>query len=354
MKKKILFVNQSQFGYHIDYLQYCRYLKNEFEITYICWDYGRNKMNEEGINIIYLSRQGNLIKRNISFIQNAIKHIYKFSYDVIFIHYFRGASLISILDRTKNSKNLDIRTGCVSSNSINRYVNNRILQFESKFFKNISIISEGLRSYIGINPYAYILPLGANPKNINKICKNRLHLLYVGTLTNRRIEDTIIGLNLFLEDNPKYEIKYTIVGEGWNGEKNKLEKLIGKLNLNSIIELKGYVPHDELENIYSICNVGVSYIPITPYFQYQPATKTYEYLLLGIPVIATKTVENCNVINESNGLLILDNPVSFRDALIKIYNNIDSYNEISIINTVSKNHWHVIINNLKEYIKNIN
>lgn len=96
MKKKLLFVNQWQYGYHIDYVQYCRYLKNDFDITYLCWDYETKKIGESGINLIYISRKGNVISRNIRIVRNVINYAKQNFFDLIFIHYFRGCSLISL------------------------------------------------------------------------------------------------------------------------------------------------------------------------------------------------------------------------------------------------------------------
>lgn len=350
MKKKLLFVNQSQYGYHIDYVQYCNYLKEDFDITFLCWDYKKKKIEESRIKIIYVSRSGNIIKRNIRFIQYTLRIIKKYNFALVFIHFFRGASLIPLLNRNNQKIHLDIRTGSISQNKVNRFIYNTILQFESHFFKSISIISPGLRNKLCINKNAYILPLGANPISVKRQFKHKLHLLYVGTLSNRRIEDTVEGIKLFLIDQPKADIYYTIVGEGYKNEQEDLQNRIFQLGLQNHIELKGYVPHYELVMFYQVSNLGLSYIPITPYYEYQPATKTYEYLMAGMPVIATKTYENKQIINQSNGVLIKDTPISFAKGISKIYNNIDSFNSEDIKKSAADYEWSKIIQTMKRTI----
>lgn len=349
IKRTLLFVNQYQFGYHIDYAQYCKFLKEDFDITYLCWDYKKAKIEEPGINIMYVSRDGNILIRNIRFIINTVKLLDYQNYNFVFISYFRGSSIISLLNKKKQVLHVDIRTGCVSKNPFARIIYNNLLKFESHFFKSVSVISSGLRDKLKLNNNATILPLGANPIYVNRQ-KETLHLLYVGILSNRNIEATIEGLKLFLNDNPEIDIHYTIVGEGWNNQKEIFQNRIKQLGIEKHIDLAGYVPHNELIRFFEKANVGVSFIPMTPHFEYQPPTKTFEYLFAGMPVIATQTYENKLVINEHNGILIKDTAESFANGIMELYNSFNSYDENIIRKSVEKYEWRRIIQTMKETI----
>lgn len=350
MKKKILFINQSQYGYHIDYVQYCKYLKEDYDITFLCWDYKKNIVNEPGVIVEYISRDGNIIIRNFRFIQNALKCLNHHEFSLVFIHYFRGSSLIRFFSKNHQLLHLDIRTGSISPKIIDRYIFNFILQFESLFFSSISIISEGLRKKLHIKENAFILPLGATKMNVLHQSKHMLHLLYVGTFTNRHLFDTIEGFYLFLKEQPQVDIHYTIVGDGWGNEKVELENRINQLGLKKHIELTGYVPYNELLSFYENANIGISYIPLTSYYEYQPATKTFEYLMTGMPVIATQTYENKQVINKYNGVLISDNPNSFAEGISQIYKNLNLYEDQKIKKSVESYEWSRIIQTMKEKI----
>src|SRR5699024_2778090 len=144
-----------------------------------------------------------------------------------------------------------------------------------------------------------------------------LNLLYVGTLNNRNITQTIEGLSIFLKNNPKVKniTTYDIVGDG--DEYSQLMALVDKLSLNHIVKFHGRVPHFKLKMFFDRCNVGISYIPITEYYNYQPPTKTFEYILSGIPCIATQTFENQSLVVADNGILCEDTPVGFSKALKK-------------------------------------
>lgn len=354
LKKRLLFVNQWQFGYHIDYVQYCKYLKNDFDITFLCWDYKIKKLEESDINIIYISRDGNIFKRNIHFIRSVIRFIAQHNFDFIFIHYFRGVSLISFLsNRKKQPIHLDIRSGAISYNKLRNILYNANLKIESLFFNSVSIISEGLRKKLRVNKNSFILPLGANPIDVNRRTNNKIHLLYVGTFVGRHIEDTIEGVGLYLKSHPEADIFYTIIGDGSVKEKNELEKRILKYGLQKHINLEGYVAHSELSKFYQTANVGISYIPLTSFYEYQPATKTFEYLMAGMPVIATGTYENKKIVNDQNGLFIDDNPLSFADSLKLIYNKIEDFNESIIRESVAEYKWESIVKKLKDYILSV-
>jgi glycosyltransferase involved in cell wall biosynthesis len=350
MKKKLLIVNQEQFGYQIDYFQYCKYLKYEFDITYLCWDYGWERQNEEFIEIIYVSRIGNIFRRNVRFIIAILRKIRKKSFYFTFIQYFRGCSIIPLIYNRKHVIHLDIRTGSVSLSSKINFINNLILRFESSFFKSLSIISGGLQRFLKITPKAYILPLGANALFIDRQLDHKLSLLYVGTISNRRIEDTIVGLSLFLRKHPDADIHYTIIGRGWGNDMEQLMDKISKFGMKKNVDLEGYVQHNALRPYFEKANVGVTYIPITPYFEYQPATKTFEYLMAGMPVIATGTFENKQIVNKQNGVIIADDPLSFANSIELLYDRIGDFDDSLIRESVIEYKWETIVSKLKDFI----
>jgi len=81
------------------------------------------------------------------------------------------------------------------------------------------------------------------------------------------------------------------------------------------VKFAGLVPYNHLSEYVTKSNIGVSFVPITKYFDVQPPSKTIEYLLSGLPVIATATKENKKIINSNNGILIDDTISDFAEAL---------------------------------------
>ncbi len=70
--KKLIIISQEQFGYHIDTYYYCKYLRDEFDIDYICWDQGLPKMDMTRVRVYYVSRESCIPVRTIRFLRTAL------------------------------------------------------------------------------------------------------------------------------------------------------------------------------------------------------------------------------------------------------------------------------------------
>ena len=96
------------------------------------------------------------------------------------------------------------------------------LWIEMKFFKYKTVISEGLAKKLQLNSNIYILPLGADIISSTRKTFDEMNLLYVGTLYNRKIEDTLVGFaNFYQVYKNKIKMRYTIIGKGKDNEEQK-------------------------------------------------------------------------------------------------------------------------------------
>jgi hypothetical protein len=239
---------------------------------------------------------------------------------------------------------LDIRTLSISTDVRIRKKYNYNLRVTSSLYDHVTIISEELRRKIDIPiEKTSILPLGSDSISNIKKSFEKINLLYVGTLTGRNIEKTIEGLSLFLLKNPTVPISYDIIGDGCEGELEKLQILILKYNLQSIVKLNGRIPHFQLAPFFDRCNIGISFVPITEYYDFQPVTKTFEYILSGMYCIATNTYSNRLIISKENGLLIEDSSDAFNKSLEYVYKEMASFKSDLIKNTLKDYTWHNIV-----------
>ncbi|MCA0151874.1 glycosyltransferase family protein [Winogradskyella vincentii] len=340
--KSVLIVSKRQYGYHTDSYELAKFLAREFDVHYFCFDAYQERIEGNGVNVIYVSSKGHYLIKALRFIRYAIKEVKK-DYSFRFMVYFSFCSLVRLFSRKRVV--LDIRTGSIQESKIQRKVDNWFRGFESIFFNRVTIISKGLREKLNIPvKKTYILPLGAN--SISKVIKkfDYPRLFYIGTFYNRNIQDTIIGLSIFLKkfNHLKIDVSYDIVGSGSGSEILELKKLVKRLNLEKNVVLHGRLNHNQARQFFDVCNVGISYVPLTTYFNHQPPTKTFEYILSGIACLATKTHENERLIGKINGILHEDSPEGFALGLEEIYSSFANYDSKVIANSLPEYNWESI------------
>lgn len=218
---------------------------------------------------------------------------------------------------------------------------------DSLFYHKVTVISEGLQATLKLpKKRTYILPLGADEISFVPKEYNTLDILYVGAIQHRNIYQTVTGLSLFINKYPhaRSNTTYTIIGFGAEKDIKQLQDTIEKHSVTDLVNYVGRVKYTDLKPYFEKCNVGVSYIPVTAYYQHQPATKTFEYALSGLIIIATNTFENKKVIEKDNGVLCDDTPEGFANALEYIYWNKSYFNETAIRQSLWEYHWETIVN----------
>jgi glycosyltransferase involved in cell wall biosynthesis len=210
------------------------------------------------------------------------------------------------------------------------------------------VISAGLLKKLHLSQEkSIILPLGADIISTQTTRFDYINMLYVGSFNGRNIYETIEGMALFIKNASfKTPIRYTIIGFGSVGDEIKIKDSILRNNLGDKVTLLGRVKHTELQPYFEKCNVGVAYVPITSYYEHQPATKLFEYALSGKFSIATNTFENHKVISQENGILIKDTPEDFSNALAYINANLNNLNESLIRNSLKEYKWETITNEI--------
>lgn len=350
--KKILIINRAQFGLHTDSFKYAKYLKEQYHVTYLGFDTGISKVVETGVDVIYVSRDGNIFSRLYRFLHTAIKEIRGEGFDNVFVVYFPLCFLFSFVARSGSTKMFcDIRTLSVNKRRVFRVLSDCLLNFEVLFFSTITAISEGVISKLYFtkltNKTVEHLPLGADSlTEQNEGLKNEsLNLFYVGTLNGRNISDTIIGFQQYLNtvDDIFYQhSSYDIVGFGTKEEEAHLLKTITTCGLHGKVIFHGRLNHSECRGLLSKVNLGVCYYPISPFYENQPPTKLFEYILSGIPCISVDTTETRKYISINNGILIKDNIDDFSKGLKNIV-EVMPYDSDDIRSTLSKFTWKSIV-----------
>lgn len=355
-KKKLLVINGAQFGYSTGHYSYCKYLAENFIISYICYDRGLNRVFLEGVDVYYISYNGNYIIRVLRYIKECIRLSYSLEPHILFVTYFNICFLLPFLCKSERSV-LDIRTGSLKKNILARKIENYVLSFQSLFFNRVIILSDSLRKKLSVSSKkSTIVPLGSEIFFTGDHNYNSLNLFYVGSLNSRNVIETINGLHMFLrtKEGKKIEVNYSIVGFGSTCEIAKIMNCIKDLGLSDSVTYVGRKTNEELIPYFEHSNIGIVFVPRTPWYDCQPVTKLFEYTLSGMPVIATNTYENSRIVNKTNGVLIDDTSEDFCKGLLTIYNNRNSFNSAEIRRTVESFTWANIVNNtLRPFLERI-
>jgi hypothetical protein len=82
---------------------------------------------------------------------------------------------------------------------------------------------------------------------------------------------------------------------------------------------------------------------MTPYFHCQPVTKVFEYLLAGMPVMATATEENRLVVTDDLGILHEDTAEGFCEGLHRLADSLGGYDSSKIIAAAARYSWGSIV-----------
>jgi glycosyltransferase involved in cell wall biosynthesis len=361
---KILIVSLSQFGYLIDYHRYYTYLKGKgHDVQYISWDFGKERLEPGNPDIIYVPREGGMVRRLPRLISAVVKQDKKINYDRILINNFKMVSSLLLFIPNKKMY-LDIRQVSVHTKKYKRALFDGMMQFAAKRFKNTSIITDLAAKHIGISRYkllplggAYFSPSSASDANAdtyrNLFTGNDFIFLYVGTLTKRRMIDCVTGFHEYLKKHPQTSAKFLLVGDGYGDELKNIKTYITENKLDNYVFALGYIPQQRLAIFFQEADCGVTYFPITPFNDVQPNTKTYEYLINGIPVIATATKDNVKLLTTSGipcGIVIDDNANEFERGVGEIINNKDQYSKKAIAEKFSEYEWD---NLFREYLDNV-
>lgn len=345
MKNKLLIVAPYQFGELSDCYYWAKYATLEgLDVTYLGYRYHQREIKERtypGVRVVGVMHSKNRLFHGLKFLGTIIKEILVHNHRKVIVCRFPKCELLPKLFPNRKIV-LDVRTLSVAPNESEREAADNELRRLMKFFKKTSVISKGVGEKLGGG--CPILPLGAEPLSMIAKTFNSLQLFYIGTFNNRNLSQFIEGLALYQKQSGDRNATFDVVGGGTDAEVQKIKDTIAATGVKGV-ELHGYLTHEEAQPYFDKCNVGVCYVPVTEYYQHQPPTKLYEYLLSGMACIATNTISNLEVMNEANGIVISDNPESVCEGLIAIRSRLNSFQSETIGLSSQQYHWRTVVNN---------
>ena len=167
---RILVIERGPFGTLIDAAKLCEYVGRDHSVTYLSFNaslfmnQARDEVSHPFVKLVKVQTHPKFIVRSWRWFLACLREVRE-DYDVVCVYHFRGCSLLRCV-RPRRPMILDIRSGGVSPSAFKRRVANMTIRFDAKFFRNVAIISDGLRRQLGIAARkAHILPLGADTRS---------------------------------------------------------------------------------------------------------------------------------------------------------------------------------------------
>ena len=166
---RVLIICRWPLGYLTDALKLCEYLRPKHEVSFLSYDSFRfiegncsgPLVAVEGVRVDSVSANGSPPLRGIRFMQHCITEAGK-EYDLVYIYYFPGCSLIRLLNPAKTVV-VDFRSCSVAQRRVRRLIANTLMNIEASCFQWVIVISEQLREKLALSPsIAHIVPVGAD------------------------------------------------------------------------------------------------------------------------------------------------------------------------------------------------
>lgn len=311
---------------------------------------------------------GSLVFNLLAFIK-----LNSLNFDIIIVN--SGLFITAYLYKKLHKKTkiiLDIRSIPVDSGKLNLFINKKYLQcsLNSDILSGVTIITESMYNYLKeMNLVKLQLPVAFWSSGVNRSLfkpmnnvstkyfkkpENSIIVSYHGTLSqNRGIHNLIKAINLLIEEGFD-NIKLLLVGSGKDEAFFKEEVI--KLNINDQVTFTGAIPYKYIPKVISNADLALIPFPKSEWWEYQSPLKIFEYLAMGIPIIATDLQAHRHI---SDSIILMPNnfPETICDY-IKTYLKLDSVSQnnlkrIAIEDSINYT-WEKQANILSKYLeKNI-
>lgn len=140
--------------------------------------------------------------------------------------------------------------------------------------------------------------------------------VYIGTLSRvRKLELILNSVQRLLDESGEFRVVFI----GPDSAFGYYQQLARKLNLTTHVEFSSPVAHEQIPELLSNYDVALAYTPNEPLDWYvQPTLKVSEYRALGLPIIATDTPPNRDVVvHEVDGLFVDHSIESISTAMLR-------------------------------------
>jgi glycosyltransferase involved in cell wall biosynthesis len=183
-------------------------------------------------------------------------------------------------------------------------------------FNHATFLHEaGARKVLGPSwaRWASVVPLGVDPRflhepvgvtnNVRADKDGKVRFVYLGSLARvRQLEGILHAARKMMGVTANFQLDFIgpDVAEGY------YYRLAEQLGLNEMVAFRPAVPYSNVPAVLGGYDVALAITPAEPPdWQYQPTIKIVEYRAAGIPIIATESMPNREIVQqEVNGVLV--------------------------------------------------
>lgn len=137
-----------------------------------------------------------------------------------------------------------------------------------------------------------------------------LRIVYVGFVTKLRGIDLLVSAIHQFVNSPAggKQIRFDVIGKG--AAKPYLEEMVERLNLKDYVAIHGWLEHEDAKRIMGAANVGALTYRFCSHWNNTIPNKIFDYMLKGLPVIATNvttigrilTANNCGLTSDDQDI----------------------------------------------------
>lgn len=241
---------------------------------------------------------------------------------------------------------------------VKKKYNKKLFNFAYSNAKKVITVSSSLKEDLNNFGFKFNSEIIHNVVNTDKFYlrekksyKNSFNIIFIGSMEKTEVKGLqyfIPALSKFIYNNPKYDIKFNLLGDG--EYRKKYEDMCSDLGIMEKCKFWGIVKNDDVPKFIAEAD-----------FLVLPSKKeTFGCVLIeamagGIPVIATSSGGPTDFVNEKVGVLVEPNSIeALEKGLENIITNYDKFNKDYIREYSKQNYSYKCIGNkLKSVYQNI-
>lgn len=153
-----------------------------------------------------------------------------------------------------------------------------------------------------------------------------IHFMYIGTVSQARGRDVMLNAMAILSketiiSQQQNALKLTIIG-ATEAELAFCQQRVEDLKIAQYVTIKRRLPGYEIPQYLAQADVGICLWEPNQWNQFNPPTKLFEYLVAGIPVLASNIRTHTRYIHDwQNGLIFDYDETSLAHAILQLYNS---------------------------------